>query len=277
MSNFKAIDENPAAWCAIELAILDMLAQDRHQTVEKLLSRPPLLEEFQYTAVLGCNGLEAFAKQLEQYRQSGFQAFKVKVSGNLNEDKATIALFKSLGQKIVVRLDGNNIWEQPKQAVAYISALEYPFSALEEPLKPGDYAGCEVIYNALGIPIILDESFLRVEQFDHLEGNLEPWVINLRLSKMGGVLRSLLIAEKAEALNIPIVVGAQVGETSILTRAALTVASAYSNVVIAQEGAFGTHLLERDVVASPIMFGASGKLERGHRFNRDGFGLEFSL
>ncbi len=56
------------------------------------------------------------------------------------------------------------------------------------------------------------------------------------------------------------IVGAQVGETSILTRAALTLASGYRTSLIAQEGAFGTHLLERDVIDPPLMFGVGGKL-----------------
>ena len=78
---------------------------------------------------------------------------------------------------------------------------------------------------------------------------------------MGGILRSLAIAEKSKALGIPIIIGAHVGETSILTRAALTVVNAYRDIVIAQEGAFGTHLLEWDITENPLMFAAGGKLD----------------
>ena len=35
-----AIDTNPAAWCAVELALLDLLAKITGQTVESLLSLP---------------------------------------------------------------------------------------------------------------------------------------------------------------------------------------------------------------------------------------------
>ena len=48
------------------------------------------------------------------------------------------------------------------------------------------------------------------------------------------------------------------GETSILTRAALTVANCARDILIAQEGAFGTHLLRRDITDPPIMFGEGG-------------------
>jgi hypothetical protein len=60
---------------------------------------------------------------------------------------------------------------------------------------------------------------------------------------------------------VRVIVGAQVGETSLLTRAALTVAHAAADVLVAQEGAFGTFLLERDVCDPPLMFGAGGVLD----------------
>ena len=47
----------------------------------------------------------------------------------------------------------------------------------------------------------------------------------------------------------------------MLTRAALTVANSARDILVAQEGAFGTHLLAHDVVDPPIMFGARGVLD----------------
>jgi L-alanine-DL-glutamate epimerase-like enolase superfamily enzyme len=100
-----------------------------------------------------------------------------------------------------------------------------------------------------------------MEQFKYLQADPQSWIINIRISKMGGILRSLAIAEEARAMGFPIIIGAQVGETSILTRAALTLANHYRDILLAQEGAFGTYLLERDIadstlypsVASPVL------------------------
>ena len=55
--------------------------------------------------------------------------------------------------------------------------------------------------------------------------------------------------------------GAHVGETSILTRAALTVAAHAGDALLAQEGAFGTTLLRRDLVSPVLMFGRKAELE----------------
>jgi L-Ala-D/L-Glu epimerase len=75
------------------------------------------------------------------------------------------------------------------------------------------------------------------------------------------LLRSLAVVDAARSAGVGIVVGAQVGETSLLTRAALIVAQAAGDALVAQEGAFGTALLERDVCDPPLMFGKCGVLD----------------
>lgn len=256
----QALDKNPAAWCAVELALLDLIGKENQQPVESLLSLPELSGEFCYTAVLGVNTLPAFKKQLEKYTGLGFTDFKVKVSGNIKEDQERILLFKTLPEPIKIRLDANNLWHDANEAIDYIGKLSHPFLAIEEPLQTGDYDGCKKIFQTLKIPIILDESFTRIGQFENILAAPKTWIVNLRISKMGGLLRSLAIAEQAQRLQIPIIIGAQVGETSILTRAALTVANAYREILLGQEGAFGTHLLEHDFTEPSIMFGKKGLL-----------------
>jgi hypothetical protein len=46
-----------------------------------------------------------------------------------------------------------------------------------------------------------------------------------------------------------------------LTRAALTIANCAKDILLAQEGAFGTHLLTADVAQPPLMFGVGGVID----------------
>lgn len=271
------IDANAAAWCAIELALLDVIAKEGGQTVEALLALPPIMGPFHYTAVLGAEMGTGFEAQLARYRQLGFRDFKIKLSGDRAADQARIARLDSGAPAIrSLRVDANNLWSHAEQAIDYLRPLGRSFFAVEEPLSAGDYAGLGRVAASAGVKIILDESFLRQEQFEALRPLPGPWIINLRVSKMGGLLRSLAIAEQAARLGIPIVVGCQVGETSLLTRAALTVAEAMSGPgLIGQEGAFGTHLLMHDPATPSLVFGAAGRLDvTPHRFrDAPGFGL----
>ena len=114
---------------------------------------------------------------------------------------------------------------------------------------------------ALNANIILDESLLRTDQVKHLAISPQHWIGNLRVSKMGGLLRSLELVREMRRTGLRLIVGAHVGETSLLTRAALTVANSARDILIAQEGAFGSHLLAYDVLEPPLMFGAGGILD----------------
>lgn len=273
------LDANPAAWCAIELAILDMLAKEEDRTIESFLSLPPLRGCFHYTAVLGDADTTSFKASTAQYLHHGFTDFKLKLSGNLERDQAKIAVMREWkGAAFRVRVDANNLWKTGSEATAFLRKLDYPFFAIEEPLQPNSYAELAGIADAFNCKIILDESFLRINQFAVLSNEPNRWLINARVSKLGGLLRTLDIIETARARNIGLIVGAQVGETSLLTRAGLTAAHAASNKLLAQEGAFGTFLLERDICNPPLMFGKAGVLDSANYplLDKPGFGFELA-
>ena len=257
------IDAHPAAWCAIELAILDMLAKRAELPIEAFLSLPPLEGRFAYTAVIGDAPPSAFHAAADQYRRFGFTDFKVKLSGDLDRDRAKLAVMHSWDrQHMRVRVDANNLWRTVDEAVTFLRALDCPSFAVEEPLAPNRYDDLAEISAALDCAIVLDESLLRAGQLDLLHGaDPQRWLINVRVSKMGGLLRSLDVVRAAQVRRHRIVVGAQVGETSLLTRAALTVARAAGPELVAQEGAFGTRLLTEDVCDPPLMFGPGGILD----------------
>ena len=272
--NQSLIDKNPAAFCSVELAVIDLLAKSNSESVESLLSLKQLSGEFQYTAVLDAQNLSSFNSQLNRYLRIGFTDFKIKISGDLKLDQAKVNCLVNNVPDSTIRLDANNFWTNTTDAETYIQELGHEFLAVEEPLKVGNFRGCRHLSKTLKTPIILDESFLCIEHFQHIEDDPEYWIINLRISKMGGILRSLAIIDKAKELKIPIVVGAQVGETSILTRAALAVANNCREILLAQEGAFGTHLLKYDITDEPISFGEKGKIIAPFRSeSKGGFGL----
>lgn len=269
------IEANPAAWTAVELALLDLIAKLQGVSVERLLGVPDVEGRFAYTAVLGDAVPAMFEAQLAHYLKAGFRDFKIKLSGVASRDRAKVDALEAAGiAGTAVRADANNLWKSADEALAALAALAFSFHALEEPLSPGDYDGMSSIAAALETKIILDESVLRAGQLDALDAASERWIVNLRVSKMGGVMRSLQMAAELRRRGVGLIVGAHVGETSVLTRAALTVANAAGDILVAQEGAFGTHLLARDVVDPPLMFGAGGVLDASaFRLRGGGWGL----
>ena len=271
------IDANHAAWCALELAILDALARVRGITVDALLGCPPLAPAYRYTAVLGDAEGKTFAAMAQAYATQGFRDFKVKVSGDRQRDAAKLQVLAALDPSPAsVRLDANNLWADPSAAIAALHSFSGALAGVEEPVGARQWPALARIAEAIGAPVILDESVTRAADLDAVPEPASHWIVNVRVSKMGGLLRSLEVVSAARRRGLRIIVGAQVGETSVLTRAALTIATAAGDLLAAQEGAFGTHLLTADVCDPPVMFGRAGVLTwSDHPGSRlPGFGIE---
>ena len=275
--NQVEIDANPAAFCAVELALLDLLGKENDCTVEALLDMPQLDGDFRYSAVLGDSEPGVFNAQLHRYWKAGFRDFKLKLSGKAEHDQEKISYFRRYDDsKARLRVDANNLWCETSDCIDFLNGLHYPFFAVEEPLQAKRLGAFLEIASDLNTKVIVDESFLRAEQLTELADNPERWILNCRVSKLGGLLRSLAVVEEALAHELQIIVGAHVGETSLLTRAALALAQCAGEALVAQEGAFGTHLLKRDLCQPVVMFREGGILSTSHNlaFERAGWGLE---
>ncbi|MCY4665516.1 MAG: hypothetical protein OXC00_12700 [Acidimicrobiaceae bacterium] len=273
------IDANPAAFCAIETAIVDLIGKAEGRTAEQLLDAEEPAGEFQYSAVLGDSPWPVYRRQCRRYQAQGFRDFKVKVSGRPRRDRHKMRILDGAGaadtRGVRVRIDANNLWISAAECASHLAALGRDIYAVEEPLQADDLDGFRRVADAAGTRIVLDESLLRIEQLDDIGDDPQRWIANIRVSKMGGVLRSLAVTRRAADLGIAVIVGCQVGETSILARAGLTVMQAARPSLVAAEGAFGTHLLRRDLASPGVVFGPGGTLAADSAgWGPEGYGLE---
>jgi len=188
LAHRDAIDRNPAAFCAMEIATLDLFGRAGRQSVEPLLSLPPLHGSFRYSAVLGDAPYSAYRWQLHRYRRRGFSDFKVKLSGHPARDRRKMRALAGTASSI--RLDANNLWASVDDCIDHLAGLPGQPFAIEEPLRVGDLDGFRTVGEASAMRVILDESLLRAEQLESLP-DPERWIVNLRVSKMGGILRSI--------------------------------------------------------------------------------------
>ena len=128
---------------------------------------------------------------------------------------------------------------------------------------------------ATGCRIILDESAVRPSDLDEVEG--ADWIVNLRVSKHGGLTRSLEMLALARQRGLGVILGCHVGETSILTRAALALASACGGDLIAAECGYGGYLLARDLTRPRLRFGRGGSIQAPSGGNGLGIAVRSNL
>jgi L-alanine-DL-glutamate epimerase-like enolase superfamily enzyme/pimeloyl-ACP methyl ester carboxylesterase len=265
--NAVAIDRSPSMWCAVEGALLDLFAREQDLSVETLLGRPPPGGPHVYSAVLGNDEPWKTQFLIDQYLIMGLSDFKVKLSGDPAEDRMKLDSIEALAAEhgipgVRVRLDANNLWADSTQAaIDYLMPLKGRFFAIEEPTAPRDVAAHSRISVALGMPVILDESLCTIADLERYDGLAGEFIANLKVSRVGGVLRALRLVEALVARGWPVIVGAHVGETSVLTRAAMLVARAAGERLIAQEGAFGGRIIEREPARPSLQWGHGGMLD----------------
>ena len=275
------IDRHPGAWCAVESALLDLFAREEARTIEDLLGVPEDTKVFSYSAVVGVESGPALSAMIQKYLAAGFRDFKLKLSGEPEADRAKLETFSAQcegksSDRFRLRLDANNVWGSAAAAAkSQLKQLGGGFDAVEEPLSPRLAAELNELGTELGVAIILDESLCRKEDLALYESLPARWIGNVKVSKLGGILRSLDLIEALRDRGWPIVIGAQVGETSVLTRLGIVAARAAGQALWAHEGAFGTHLLERDPVTPVLQFGPEGRLDLSQQgLQSGGLGLK---
>lgn len=275
--NETLIDSNPAAFCAIELALLDLFARRQAQSLESFLALPECDQAVAYTAVMGSGSVTRARLASWAYRLVGFKDFKVKVSGNAELDAACLATIPAHAS---VRVDANNLWLNAAECIDHGRKAGCDIWALEEPVQPGDIDAMVEIATALDCRIVLDESLYNLAHLRRLpEHHRHRFIANVRVSKCGGILRSIDLANRCLAAGCDVILGAHVGETSVLTRAALTVAQGLTRPPLAREGGYGTILLSRDIARESLRFGRGGILvpSRQSAFKRHGLGVEVEV
>ncbi len=265
--NRLEIDQHPAAFCAIETALLDLFAREEEMSVEKLLGQKPAKAVYTYTGVLGDSSEEKFIALCQRYLAAGFTDFKVKVNGDLSKDQLKLQQLQKLSESsglpnIRIRLDANNLWQgNTSAAIHHLSNLAVPLFGIEEPVAPKNFQALSEISRALDLPIILDESLCSLNDLEQLDQVQGRFIGNIKVSRLGGVIRSLEMVRSLQTRGHRIIVGAHVGETSVLTRAGMCVARAAGSNLAAQEGGYGLMLLEREPIQPSLMFAAKGQID----------------
>lgn len=283
------IDKNAAAFCAAESALLDYLSRKRNMSVESFLTAENKKELFSKivpppntTMVIGLSSQDIFNKKITKYLLMGFLHFKIKINADTD---FLIKLHQHLSSPLAnlvrkmggsFRLDGNNCFNSANSALEETQRFQNLIVGLEEPLAKNKSSEKISLLKNSTIPLILDDSFVLLDDLKEALSISRNIIPNIRISKNGGLLRSLLIVRFCEQEKIPYILGSQVGETSLLTRLALCLVSLSPACrPLYFEGAFSQHLLSIDPMAPQLILGFGAKIKNISKVqNNAGLGMQ---
>lgn len=208
----------PAAFCGLELALLDAAGRSRGESVSRLLGGVRRSELPYRTAVIGFLPTSALRLFLGEVRRRQVRLAKVKV-GRADDVERVALVRRLLGDDVALVLDANAAW-QAGEAIERIRALEaFGLHAVEQPVARLDVAGLAHVRRAVETPIMADESLCTQADAERLLAHAACDLWNLRVGKCGGLLATLELARLAEAHGLGTTLGVLVGETGILAAA----------------------------------------------------------
>jgi o-succinylbenzoate synthase len=189
----------PSARCALETALLDLLAQQANLPLRRLLN-PTASDCLAVNANLGALDGEA---QDKLRGTPGFRVYKFKVGVAPVTDE--LALLQRLAGRlpsgVTLRLDANRAWSRTL-AKAFLAGIKgLPVESLEEPLARPTPTSLGALQRAATCALALDESLGTLDLGQVLE---YPAVRRLVLKPMlhGGLLRCLDLARRARQAGL---------------------------------------------------------------------------
>ena len=248
-----------AAWCALELALLDLAGRVFARSAGEELVGPLVAGEVAYSAVVSADSLDASVATLREIQRSGFEKVKLKVGLGRDQDLRLLAEARAiLGEACGLRIDANCAWAV-EEALAMLEAfLPFRLESVEQPVAADDIEGLAWLTARSPIPVIVDESLASKRDARRLIDRGACHGFNIRISKCGGLIGSVRLRDLARSAGIGYQLGAQVGETALLSAAGRQFATRSSGM-LACEGSYGRVLLEADIGIQDITVGRGGK------------------
>ncbi len=246
-----------AAFCAQELAILDLAGHAFGVSVVEVVG-PVRSKEVAYSAVVSADDIESVRDTCELTKSFGITDVKLKVGLSEERDLEILQTAREiLGDAVSLRVDANCAWTA-EEALGRIEAFApFRLDGVEQPLPADDIDGLSWLTARSGIPIILDESLVSMDDARELARRAACHVFNIRISKCGGLLNATRIRDLANENGIGCILGAQVGETAILSAAGRQFAVGSTGLRFL-EGSFGSMLLSKDIGREGVTIKAGG-------------------
>jgi len=258
-----------SAWCSVDLALLDAFGRAAGEPAwprgaGAQADASAALLRCRYSGVVSAGRGWPYAKSLLTMRAYGFPHVKLK----LQHDGAVAAARTArrlLGRRIDLRADANMAWDV-ERALAVMSELRsVGVRSIEQPIAADDLAGLARLVRESSAGIVVDEGLTDRDSLQRFISSRACTGANVRISKCGGLLGAYARCREILDAGLMLQVGCQVGESSLLSAAHVTLLSALAPMapgVRYAEGCFGRHLLREDPVSPPVQFRYGGRPPR---------------
>ncbi len=246
---------------AIEIAMLDILCAQNHTNIYSLLGLYPQRKELFYGGVLPIVSSSTLKKMLYTYRQLNIPYLRIKLSDSYTYNTEVLEECRNfMGTNFDLRVDVNCGWDLEKAAL-HLDLLEATgIRFVEEPLGPDRQSMIKLVdltYSRV-ITYVADESAVTFSDLKTIIADRTFGMLNLRIAKNGGLLRTLELSKRAAQAGLKYQLGCHVGETGILSAVGRIAASLMENPLYI-DGSFDEFILSDNITTESFTFQHSGR------------------
>ena len=199
------VERNPAARCAVSIALHDLAAKRTGLPLQRMWGLNP--EETPTSSfTIGLDTIEKVREKTADAVAEGYSVLKVKLG--TDRDKELIEAIREEAPDATLRVDANEAWT-PRETVENSRWLaEHGVEFIEQPVPAQDPEGLKFAYERSELPIAADESCITLEDIPEIADKCD--IANLKLMKCGGLLEAKRMVHAARAHGLEVMLGCMV-------------------------------------------------------------------
>nr|WP_239583631.1 o-succinylbenzoate synthase [Metabacillus iocasae] len=199
---FSGVKRNNMAKAALECAVWDLYAKQKRVTLSTLLGGTRKTVEA--GVVVGISDLSSMINSIEQHVKEGYKRFKIKIKPGI--DYELIKGIRKHFPTLPLMADANSAYTL--QDIDGLKRLdEYNLMMIEQPLGSDDIVDHAYLQRELKTPICLDESIVSYEDARKAIELGSCRVINVKISRVGGLSEAKRIHDLCEQKGVQLWVG----------------------------------------------------------------------
>ena len=184
---------------SLDIACWDILGQATGLSVAELLGGR-YVEEYPLYRAISQGTPEKMADDVARFRDQGYRRFQLKVGGKPDDDIQRIkASLRVIQPGDILVADANTGW-QAHQAIRLANALKGEDFYLEQPCPTLEE--CLAVRRHTDLPFVLDEVITGVHPLLRAYQHQAMDVINIKISRLGGLTKAKQIRDLCEKLGI---------------------------------------------------------------------------
>lgn len=209
---------NFTAKCAIDVALHDLAAQSMEVPLYQYLGGKTR-DTYRTHIATRPGGTQEMVDEIASRVNEGFSVFKVKAGGDAEKDLIRIqALLDAAPPGVLLSIDVNQGWNLYESHTVIERVAKHPtYNAnvmIEQPVRSQDIDNLARITRASPIPIIADDAVCTKEQALTIIQKQAAHVINIKISKAGGLHRARQVVGLCEAAGMPYIID-EITETRV--------------------------------------------------------------